>query len=261
VIMISLLKGGLIDGEIIKAQTSKWLDTSQLSHGLISITYPVKKNTKTKLMVMKGDNKYTYSLSSSRKSESFPLQMGNGDYEIYVLEQESNNAYKRVAKDKVTLKLENSHTVFLNSIQNVNWTSTDDAIVKAKQLTSNLKTDEEKVKAIYKFVYTTIEYDKKLAAEVTADYLPNIDHTLKTKKDICYGYASLLAAMLRSLDIPTKLIMGESSYVNEYHAWNEVYLNGKWVIVDTTVDADLAKANKKFSMIKDSKKYNEKKMY
>ncbi|MNV81246.1 hypothetical protein D3C71_1748990 [compost metagenome] len=61
--------------------------------------------------------------------------------------------------------------------------------------------------------------------------------------------------MLRSLNIPTKLVMGNSTYVNKYHAWNEVYLNGKWNIIDTTVDSGLKKINKKFDMIKKSSDY------
>jgi len=259
-VTISLL-AGLIGRTTVEAQTSAWLDHSQLSKGVISISYPVKKNLKTKLMIVKGDTKYYYNLTSNKNKESFPLQMGNGDYKIYVLEHISKNSYKRVASDGVTLNLKSGNTVFLNSVQNVNWTSSSDAIEKAKQLTKNTKTAEMKVKTIYKFVYTTIKYDSELAANVPEDYLPDIDYTLKTKKDICYGYASLFAAMLRSLDVPTKLVMGESSYVKQYHAWNEVYLNEKWVVIDTTVDAGLLKANNKFTMVKDSDKYKASKVY
>ena len=259
-VTMSLL-AGLIFGTGVEAQESKWLDSSQLSRGIISISYPVKKNIKTKLMIVKGNDRYTYTLSSGEKKESFPLQMDNGKYDVYVLEHVSGNSYKRVESGEVTLKLKSSNTVFLNSIQNVNWTKESKAVIKAKELTKSMKTDEEKVKAIYNFVYKTIKYDSKLAANVSNDYLPDIDRTLHLKKDICYGYASLFAAMLRSQQIPTKIIMGESSYVKVYHAWNEVYLKGKWVIIDTTVDASLLKVNKKFSMIKDSSKYKAAKVY
>ncbi|MEF2247584.1 MULTISPECIES: transglutaminase-like domain-containing protein [unclassified Paenibacillus] len=251
----------LIGGAGVEAQVSKWLDSSQLSQGIIFISYPVQKNIKTKLMIVKGNDRYTYTLSGSKKKESFPLQMGNGKYIVYVLEHVSGNSYKRVANKEVTLKLKSSNAVFLNSIQNIYWTSESAAVIKAKELTKNMNTNEEKVRAIYNFVYKTIKYDSKLAADVSNDYLPDIDRTLKLKKDICYGYASLFAAMLRSQQIPTKLVMGESSYVKVYHAWNEVYLNGKWVIIDTTVDASLLKVNKKASMIKDSSKYKAAKVY
>lgn len=67
--------------------------------------------------------------------------------------------------------------------------------------------------------------------------------------------------MLRSVNIPTKLVMGYSSYVTVYHVWNEVMLNGNWVIIDTTVDAGFYKSKKSVSMIKSTSKYNAEKYY
>lgn len=67
--------------------------------------------------------------------------------------------------------------------------------------------------------------------------------------------------MLRSVDVPAKLVMGNTSYVTQYHAWNEVLLNGKWVTIDTTVDAGLAKSDKKTDLIKASSKYTAAKYY
>ena len=40
------------------------------------------------------------------------------------------------------------------------------------------------------------------------DDLPSVDETLKTKKGICFDYAALMTAMLRSQGIPTKLEIG-----------------------------------------------------
>ncbi|MEV5030770.1 transglutaminase-like domain-containing protein [Paenibacillus sp. LPE1-1-1.1] len=244
-----------------EAAASDWLDTSHLSNGVIAIDYPVNAKVKTKLMVAKGQTNYTYNLTSGKTSEQFPLQLGNGQYTISVLENTSGSKYKLVRKQTVTLSLKDSKVLYLNSIQNISWTNTSSAIVKAKELAKNKKTDMEKVKAIYDFIITNINYDHQLAANLSVDYLPNIDRTLKSKKDICYGYAALFAGMLRGLDIPTKLMMGKSTYVDVYHAWNEVYLGGKWVTIDTTVDAGLKKGNKKFELIKDAAKYTASKQY
>ena len=55
---------------------------------------------------------------------------------------------------------------------------------------------------------------------------------------ICFDYASLAAAMLRSLGIPCKLITG---YVGEstYHAWNSFYLeNEGWITAEIRVSAN-----------------------
>ncbi|MUT67653.1 transglutaminase-like domain-containing protein [Paenibacillus sp. NEAU-GSW1] len=237
----------------------KWLDTSKLNNGVVSVAYDVKSDVKTKVMITKGNEKYTYSLTDAK--ENFPLQLGNGDYTVSVLENTSGNKYKVVSKEEVSLELDDTNTVFLNSIQNVKWNSSNKAIQKAKELTANKKTDSEKVKAIYNYIVNNVSYDYDLAANLPTDYLPNIDRTLSSKKDICYGYSALFAAMLRSVDIPTKLVMGNTTYVKQYHAWNEVMLNGEWVIVDTTVDAGLKKANKKYEFAKEASKYTTAKEY
>ncbi|MDQ8737507.1 transglutaminase-like domain-containing protein [Paenibacillus sp. LHD-38] len=244
-----------------EADAAAWLNTTNLNNGVVAVDYPVNAKVKTKLMIAKGQTNYTYNLTAGKTSEQFPLQLGNGQYTISVLENASGNKYKLVAKQTVTLSLKDSNVLYLNSIQNISWTNTSSAIVKAKELAKNKKTDMEKVKAVYDYIITNINYDNQLAANLSVDYLPNIDRTFKTKKDICYGYAALFAGMLRSLDIPTKLMMGKSQYVDVYHAWNEVYLDGKWVTIDTTVDAGLKKGNKKFELIKDASKYTVAKQY
>lgn len=240
---------------------TQWLDTTNLASGVIGVTYEVKPTVKTKVMIAKGSEKYTYSLATAKQTELFPLQLGNGEYTVTVLENTTDNKYKVITKENVQLKLADSKVVFLNSVQNVKWNNTNKAILKAKELTANKKTDSEKVNAIYNYIISNVAYDYDLAANLPTEYTPNIDQTLKAKKDICYGYASLFAAMLRSVDIPTKLVMGNTTYVKVYHAWNEVYMNGKWVTIDTTVDAGFKKANQKYELVKETAKYKAAKVY
>ena len=52
--------------------------------------------------------------------------------------------------------------------------------------------------------------------------------SLRKKKGICFDYAALMTAMLRSQDIPTKLVVGYTGSL--YHAWINVFLEGQgWV--------------------------------
>ena len=75
---------------------------------------------------------------------------------------------------------------------------------------------------------------------------PDPDETLDTGKGICFDYAALMSAMLRSQRIPTKLEVGYSGDV--YHAWISCYVDeigwvdniiefdGKnWSIMDPTI--------------------------
>jgi hypothetical protein len=240
---------------------SNWLNTSKLDQGVIGINYDIPKDKKIKLMITKDNSSYTYNLYASGQAEAFPLQQGNGTYKVSVLENTTGNKYKALYSEVVDLTMNDSNSVYLGSVQNVKWSSSDKAIVKAKELTKGKTTDEEKVKAIYNYIVANVQYDYSLANNVTTDYIPNINNTLNTKKGICYDYASLFAAMLRSVDVPAKLVMGNTSYVSQYHAWNEVLLNGKWVTIDTTVDASAAKSKKDTDFIKASSKYSAAKYY
>ncbi|WP_150271918.1 transglutaminase-like domain-containing protein [Paenibacillus tepidiphilus] len=240
---------------------TEWLNTSKLDQGVVSVSYAVPKDKRIKVMITKGSSSYTYNLYASKKTETFPLQQGNGSYKVSVLENTTGNKYKVVTSETIDLSLSNTNAVYLSSVQNVSWNSSDKAVLKADQLTTGLTTDEAKVKAIYNYIVTNIKYDYTLAANVAGDYIPNNNSTLATKKGICYDYASLFATMLRSEGIPTKLVMGNTSYVDTYHAWNEVLLNGKWVTIDTTVDAGLGKGAKTTDIAKSSTKYTAVKYY
>ncbi|WP_379127594.1 transglutaminase family protein [Paenibacillus sp. sgz500958] len=240
---------------------SQWLSTANLSEGVIGIDYSVPKDKRTKLMITKDNSSYTYNLYASEQSEDFPLQQGNGTYKVTILENTTGNKYRTVYSDEVELSLTNTNVVYLNSVQNIKWSSSDKAIQQAQQLTQGLSTDEAKVKAIYNYVVKNVQYDYTLASSIPTDYIPSIDKTLTGKKGICYDYSSLFAAMLRSVDIPAKLVMGKTSYVTEYHAWNEVLLNGKWVTIDTTVDAGMIKNKKTVELIKSATKYSTAKVY
>lgn len=243
------------------AQSEDWLGLDQLDRGAVVIHYDVKSDVKTKLMIAKGQEKYTYTLLPGKSRDVFPLQMGNGDYTITVLEQVSGTKYKVVQEGAVKLHLKDSNNVYLNSIQNIDWSDNEQAAQLAKKLARSAKTDQEKVQAVYDYVIGNIRYDKVLASRELTDYLPDNVRTIMDLKGMCYDYASLLASMLRSLDIPTKLVMGTSDYVDVYHAWNEVYLNGQWITIDTTVDAAWKTQGTSFKMIKDASHYTASKIY
>ena len=84
----------------------------------------------------------------------------------------------------------------------------------------------KRIATLYNYVVDNISYDSKKAKEVEDIYvLPVVDETLESKKGICFDYAALLAAMLRSQQIPTRLVTGNTTI--EYHAWVEVYIEGK----------------------------------
>lgn len=228
--------------------------SKDLEHGLINIQYQPMDNCNTKVLIQKGNKKYTYNLNSNN---TFPLQLGNGNYTVYILEQKNGNTYKPISKDTVNLNIKSGNIVYLQSIQLINWDKDMEAIKKAKSLTKNLNNDQEKIEAIYNYIVKNINYDKKKSINVNTDYIPSIDETFNSSKGICYDYSALFAAMLRSVGIPTKLAMGYKKGMEEYHAWNQVYLkeSNQWITIDTTYDSGFKNSEIKKQMIKKTSDY------
>ena len=224
-----------LDNNLVKIQSSKELNGMRI-------------------MVAKGNEKYYYSFNET--IEILPFQLGKGVYTIKILQNTSGNKYKVVQKKDINITTDSTNEVYLSSTQPVYWEDKDKVIELAETLTKDKKTDSEKVESIYNYIVKNIKYDYNKIKGLNDDYVPEIDNVLYDKAGICYDYSSLLAGMLRSQGIPTKLIKGYKNDLQKYHAWNEVLLDGKWVVIDTTYDAVLISNNIKTSMIKDTDEYN-----
>ncbi|MEG2000270.1 MAG: transglutaminase-like domain-containing protein [Evtepia sp.] len=198
------------------------LDYSNLSEGILFLTYTGGNPVKIKVQIAKsGGTTYTYSLNNTGFSESFPLVEGNGAYTIRVFENTTGTKYATVFSYTLNLKLRDATLPFLYSNQYVAYNPNSAAVVKANELCAGQKSELDKVHVIYDFVVGTLTYDKQRAATVQSGYLPNLDQVMQSKKGICFDYASLMTAMLRSQNVPCKLIIGYAG--TAYHAWINVY--------------------------------------
>jgi len=232
-------------------------DNSKTELGTVGARYIPSSPKRIKTRVQNSADKYDYDLFGREKFEYFPLQLGEGEYKISIFENITGNRYRQVKAQNVKAEIKNSLDVFRASVQTVNWNPEMDIIKKAGELTRNLKTDKEKVIAIYNFVVDTFSYDYDKINNINTMYVPDIEKIYIDKKGICYDYSAVFAAMLRSQNIPAKLIKGYSDLVKGYHAWNEVYLldENRWIVIDTTYDSVLKKNNMKFNMEKSQEKY------
>ncbi|WP_274648561.1 transglutaminase-like domain-containing protein [Paenibacillus humicola] len=238
-----------------------FVDTSSLADGIIRLDYPLQTGQAGIVRISKGNVKYDYPFE---QGANYPLQMGNGDYTVIVGAAIGGNKYKVVAQQTVSLNMQNEYAVFLQSIPIIDWTPTTKAVLKAKRLTANLKSDKDKVAAIYTYITKNYKYDLKKAQTVEGNYVPNLDKIYASYRGICYDYAALFAAMARSQGIPTKLVMGyEAHNPAIYHAWNQVYLKDlkKWVTIDTTYDSALIQSGQAAAMYKNESSYKSTKFY
>ena len=210
--------------------SSSVIDTSDAAKGYFSARYTAGGTTKIKVMVEKDGAKYTYDLKADGTTEKYPLQLGDGKYKIRVLRNTSGTKYATVQTVYENVTLESPFAPYLHSNQYVNYTADTEVVKTAAQLISQSSDRLTQVDSVYKYVTDAMTYDKNKAATVQSGYLPNVDQVVADKKGICFDYASVMAAMLRSQGIPTKLVTGYVAPNNAYHAWNEVWVEGKgWV--------------------------------
>lgn len=235
----------------VLAETQSKFDTSKVNQGILKINYEAEETLVA--IVTNGDSKEQYILGKENKS--IPLQLGSGKYNVKLAKNIDGNKFKVVESIDIKADIDPKQ-VYLNSISEINFNNDMKAIKKAAELVKNLKTDEEKIEAIYTYVAKNIEYDYDKAKTVKKIYLPTIDSTLTSQKGICYDYASMTAAMLRSQGIQTKLVKGNKNDMGDvYHAWNEVLVGDQWKIIDTTYDNSYYKAGQPVNMYKEHGEY------
>jgi Uncharacterized protein involved in cytokinesis, contains TGc (transglutaminase/protease-like) domain len=110
----------------------------------------------------------------------------------------------------------------------------------------------EKVLAVHDWVARNITYDVE---SYLSGSIPNrkASEVLKDKVGVCEHYSVLAAALLRAMNIPAKVIHGYARREAETwqdvrkgdpnHAWNEVFVDGRWLAMDVTWDAGFVKNN------------------
>ena len=202
------------------------IDASNTDQGYVMIKYK-GSNGKIKIQITKGIT-YTYNLNARDSYEVFPFTEGNGSYSVKVFENISGNQYAQVCSQNINVSLANEYTPFLYPNQYVNFNQNSNAVAVSNQVVAGAADAMGVVTSIYNFVVDNLTYDTVKAATVQSGYLPNVDSTLATRNGICFDYSSLMTAMLRAQDIPTKLVIGYTGQL--YHAWISVYLPSQgWI--------------------------------
>ena len=213
------------------------LDLSCTGDGYIGVS--AVSGHRLKFQVIKDDLTYTYDLASNGSPTIFPLQSGNGEYYLRVMENIVDSKYAELYAESCQVVLKSEYAPFLRPSAYSNYTENSACVAKARELAGSAGSALDLVGKVYDYVCATVKYDRELAQNVKSGYLPDPDRTLQSGKGICFDYASLSAAMLRSQGIPTKLVFGYVAPNSVYHAWNMFYTEETgWVTVKFEVQAD-----------------------
>ena len=130
----------------------------------------------------------------------------------------------------------------------------------AEQVSAGYLTDYDRAAAIHDWVCSYLYYDNDaLNSGETAPYAAA--SVVNSRRAVCLGYATLYATLCRSIGIPCNVVSGYALGVGsgdtrwtdenlntteQNHAWNEVYVDGRWAIVDPTWDSQNKYENGEF---------------
>ena len=207
-------------GILQKASDTAVIDYSHAEDGYVMVCYTAQTEQRLKVLVKGPATTYSYNLPQAEWTV-FPLSDGNGGYQVGVYENTTGSKYATVLFAEFDVTLGDEFAPFLRPNQYVNYSDTTNAVVKGLELTAGLEHPLDKVDAVYHFVISTLSYDTEKAGTVKSGYLPDLDAVLAAQKGICFDYAALMTAMLRSQGIPCKLVVGYAGEI--YHAWISVW--------------------------------------
>lgn len=258
-------------GVLEKRSDKAVIDYSNTQDGYVMVQFTAPTAKRLKAQVKGPTTTYTYNLTVGQWA-TFPLSDGNGGYRIAVFENIEGPKYATVLSQSCTVTLTDEFAPFLRPNQYVDYGVAANTIAKAEELTRGITDPLKKVEVIYNFVVKNLTYDYQLAATVQSGYLPVLDTVLANRKGICFDYAALMTGMLRSQDIPCKLVVGYAG--TAYHAWisvwtketgwidGAIYFNGSsWQRMDPTFASTGSQSKFIMDYIGDGKNYTAKYLY
>ena len=122
----------------------------------------------------------------------------------------------------------------------------------ARYLTANFKKDEDKARAIFRWVTDRIGYDvDSFRSNTVTNYKCRSDVVFKTRKAVCSGYVNIYCELCRQSRMQTQVIngyckgfgYGSVPLQQRRHAWVGIRINGKWKLVDPTWSAGSVSQN------------------
>ncbi|MCR5330716.1 MAG: transglutaminase-like domain-containing protein [Lachnospiraceae bacterium] len=246
------------------------INISNSKDGYIVVTYKGTADKVKMQLTGNGQVTYTYNLKGGQ-NEVIPLTADDGTYLITVYENVSEDQYATAFSSEFDVSIQNKYGPYLYPNLYVDF-NTDSKVVKlAAELASDATCDLDVVNSVYAYMVENVTYDHDKANNVQSGYIPVVDEILAKKTGICFDYAAVMAAMLRSQRIPTRLEIGYAG--DAYHAWISVYtpdtgwINGMiefdgttWSLMDPTFAAN-TKAGDLKKFIGDGSNYSTKYVY
>lgn len=222
------------DSNLESDQTdSAW---GKIANGSLSVNISSLPNGKYSLLLWRGDTVGDTSLSAL-KVYSFSVSGTSAYFTSSGYENEKK------AMSQVTAKLNPEH---YNKIPEIYYADVykyqkelSKIIRTAKSVTSGCSTAEQKFEKIHDWICDSISYDYDVLNKNTTviSTRNNPFYVYKYRRGVCGGFSRLMQIMLTSVDVPCAYIEGNGGGGDiTNHAWNVVWIDGKWREVDSTWD-------------------------
>lgn len=196
------------------------VDYSNAEEGYVMVFYFGETDKRLKVLLKGPSTTYNYDLPRNQWAV-LPLSDGDGSYQAGIYRNISGSEYAMVMLADFDVTLQDEFAPFLRPNQYVNYLNAPNTVSMGAELCAEVEHPLEKVAVVYDYVVQNISYDDEKAATVQSGYLPDLDEILEIKKGICFDYASMMTAMLRSQEVPCKLVVGYAGSI--YHAWISVW--------------------------------------
>lgn len=234
---ISLKHVPVNKGEVVEESDHGVIDYSSAMDGYFMAKYTGEKTDGEMDIVILVNTpnpehpRYTYYLAQDGDFYAFPFSEGNGMYTIGMFKRLQGQDYVQLMGIECSVSLGNELLPFLISNYKVRYTEKSLSVKLATELIKEKTDFFDQVSSIYGYVVSNISYDtSKATAAANGElqtYIPDNDQILRSRQGICFDYATLTTAMLRSVGIPTKVTFGFTSTGETadpvYHAWISVY--------------------------------------
>lgn len=211
---------GSADGLETYGNDSVTIDTSHKEEGYVMVSYT--GNSEKVKFQLTGPDEVTYTYNLQDGYETFPLTAGNGSYTMGIFENIEGTSYSTLFTQSIEVNITDELKPFLYANQYVNFGPDSSTAKTGEELAYSANSDLEVVENVYNYIISNFTYDYDKAKTVPKGYLPVVDEILNIKTGICFDYAAVMATMLRTQNIPTRLEVGYM--LEEYHAWISIYL-------------------------------------
>lgn len=226
------------DASAAQGENGALVDVSHVADGYVGVS--ATSSARLKLQVVSGQASCNFDIPQDGTPIICPLSFGSGSYAFRVMQNTSGNNYVELYSTQADVTLSSEFAPFLRPNVYCSYTSSSACVAKARDLVKDASNEAEALEAVCTWIVDNVAYDDAKAAQLkdATGYVPDPDETLASGTGVCFDYASLGAAMLRSQGIPTRIVTGNVSPNNIYHAWIMVYIDGNWKSAQFSVSAN-----------------------